>query len=82
MLEYWRPAWVEPTAPCYMGILHQDAHLLVVHKPAGLQVLFVTSIGLSTRVFALHAFRRGSSAIAARLLAPARLIYPAQQRTV
>lgn len=38
LLEYHRPPWREPPAPCRLGILHQDSHLLVVDKPAGLQV--------------------------------------------
>ncbi|GAB4817116.1 hypothetical protein N2152v2_004162 [Parachlorella kessleri] len=39
LLEYCRPAWVEPPAPFYIDILHHDDHLLAIHKPAGLQVL-------------------------------------------
>ena len=34
-----RPAWDEPEAPLAFGILHEDAELLAVAKPAGLPTL-------------------------------------------
>jgi 23S rRNA pseudouridine1911/1915/1917 synthase len=38
-LTYTRPPWQEPEVPLDIAILHQDADLLVVNKPAGLPVL-------------------------------------------
>lgn len=34
-----RPPWKEPEAPVSFSVLHEDAHLLAVDKPAGLPVL-------------------------------------------
>jgi 23S rRNA pseudouridine1911/1915/1917 synthase len=34
-----RPAWEEPAAPLSFALLHRDAHLLAVLKPAGLPTL-------------------------------------------
>ncbi|RLE17470.1 MAG: RNA pseudouridine synthase [Acidobacteria bacterium] len=39
ILEYRRPSWEEPEVPTKFGILFEDAHLLIVNKPAGLPVL-------------------------------------------
>jgi 23S rRNA pseudouridine1911/1915/1917 synthase len=38
-LTYHRPPWQEPEVPQEIGILHDDADILVVAKPAGLPVL-------------------------------------------
>jgi len=38
-LEFHRPAWQEPAAPERFDVAFEDEHLLVVVKPAGLQVL-------------------------------------------
>jgi len=38
-LEFHRPPWVEPAAPEVFQVVHEDAALLVIEKPAGLQVL-------------------------------------------
>lgn len=38
-LEYHRPPWREPEAPTHFRLVHEDQHVLVVDKPAGLQVL-------------------------------------------
>lgn len=38
-LEFHRPPWEEPEVPLSFQVVHEDAHLLVVEKPAGLQVL-------------------------------------------
>jgi len=37
-VEYHRPPWLEPPAPAHFGVVHEDEHVLVVAKPAGLQV--------------------------------------------
>jgi 23S rRNA pseudouridine1911/1915/1917 synthase len=36
VLTWRRPPWVEPEAPASFAVLHEDAHLLAVGKPAGL----------------------------------------------
>jgi 23S rRNA pseudouridine1911/1915/1917 synthase len=38
-LEFHRPPWKEPDAPGFFGVAFEDEHVLVVVKPAGLQVL-------------------------------------------
>jgi 23S rRNA pseudouridine1911/1915/1917 synthase len=38
-LAYHRAPWVEPAVPLDIGVLYEDADLLVVEKPAGLPVL-------------------------------------------
>lgn len=38
-LEFHRAPWVEPEAPLYFRVVHEDADVLVVEKPSGLQVL-------------------------------------------
>ncbi|MCK6447781.1 MAG: RluA family pseudouridine synthase [Planctomycetes bacterium] len=38
-LEFHRPPWDEPAAPTSFGVAFEDEHVLVVIKPAGLQVL-------------------------------------------
>lgn len=38
-LSYQRPPWKEPDVPLEFGVLHDDADLLIVTKPAGLPVL-------------------------------------------
>lgn len=38
-LEFHRPPWREPDAPTHFTVVHEDEHVLVVDKPAGLQVL-------------------------------------------
>lgn len=38
-LEFHRPPWQEPAAPEQFDVAFEDAHVLVVVKPAGLQVL-------------------------------------------
>jgi 23S rRNA pseudouridine1911/1915/1917 synthase len=38
-LEFHRPPWTEPDAPETFGVAFEDEHVLVVVKPAGLQVL-------------------------------------------
>ncbi len=38
-LEFHRPPWQEPDAPESFGVAFEDEHVLVVVKPAGLQVL-------------------------------------------
>jgi 23S rRNA pseudouridine1911/1915/1917 synthase len=38
-LEYHRGPWTEPAAPLAFRVVHEDEHVLVVDKPAGLQVL-------------------------------------------
>jgi 23S rRNA pseudouridine1911/1915/1917 synthase len=38
-LEFHRPPWREPDAPTHFRIVHEDRDVLVVEKPAGLQVL-------------------------------------------
>lgn len=38
-LEYQREPWAEETVPLEFGVVHEDEHVLVVDKPAGLQVL-------------------------------------------
>jgi 23S rRNA pseudouridine1911/1915/1917 synthase len=38
-LEFHRPPWREPDAPTHFRIVHEDEDVLVVLKPAGLQVL-------------------------------------------
>lgn len=38
-LEFHRPPWREPDAPAHFRIVHEDEEVLVVEKPAGLQVL-------------------------------------------
>jgi 23S rRNA pseudouridine1911/1915/1917 synthase len=39
LLVYSRPAWEEPMAPPYFGILYEDEDVLVLDKPSGLPVL-------------------------------------------
>src|SRR5512140_1172523 len=39
LLSWLRPPWEEPDVPRSFAILHQDAHLLAVAKPAGLPTL-------------------------------------------
>jgi 23S rRNA pseudouridine1911/1915/1917 synthase len=38
-LEWHRPAWEEPDAPCAFQVLYQDEEVLVVDKPAGLPTM-------------------------------------------
>lgn len=38
-LEWRRPAWEEPDAPCAFEVLYQDDQVLVVDKPAGLPTM-------------------------------------------
>ncbi|NJN01798.1 MAG: RluA family pseudouridine synthase [Leptolyngbyaceae cyanobacterium SL_1_1] len=38
-LTYHRPGWEEPVVPLALALLHEDADILVVNKPAGLPVL-------------------------------------------
>jgi 23S rRNA pseudouridine1911/1915/1917 synthase len=38
-LEFHRPPWQEPDAPAHFDVAFEDEHVLVVVKPAGLQVL-------------------------------------------
>jgi 23S rRNA pseudouridine1911/1915/1917 synthase len=38
-LEFRREPWSEPEAPLAFAVVHEDEHVLVVDKPAGLQVL-------------------------------------------
>ena len=38
-LEYRRPPWREPPSANHVDVLYLDPHVLVVHKPANLQVL-------------------------------------------
>ena len=38
-LEFHRPPWNEPDAPASFDVAFEDEHVLVVVKPAGLQVL-------------------------------------------
>eukprot|EP00775_Hariotina_reticulata_P006986 gene6985-7200_t len=39
LLTYHRVPWIEPDAPAHFQVLHEDEHVLVICKPAGLQVL-------------------------------------------
>jgi 23S rRNA pseudouridine1911/1915/1917 synthase len=39
LVAYHRPPWTEPDAPLDLPVVFEDEHVLVVHKPAGLQVL-------------------------------------------
>jgi 23S rRNA pseudouridine1911/1915/1917 synthase len=39
VVTYHRPPWREPDAPLDLLVVLEDEHVLVVHKPAGLQVL-------------------------------------------
>jgi len=74
LLAWNRPPWKEPDAPCSFAILHQDASLLAVAKPAGLPTLpggglFMdnTLLSLVRRRFPaanpLHRLGRGTSGI-------------------
>lgn len=38
-LEFHRAPWIEPEAPRTFDVVHEDEHILVIDKPAGLQVL-------------------------------------------
>jgi 23S rRNA pseudouridine1911/1915/1917 synthase len=38
-LEFHRPPWAEPDVPLHFGVAHEDDDVLVIEKPAGLQVL-------------------------------------------
>ncbi len=38
-LTYHRPPWQEPPVPLHFEVFHEDPHLLVINKPAGLPVL-------------------------------------------
>lgn len=38
VLVHRRPGWAEPEAPAFLDVLWWDAHIVVVHKPSGLQV--------------------------------------------
>ena len=53
-LAYHRPGWTEPAAPRRFAVLHDDGDLLVVAKPAGLQVLPAAELLENTL---LHAVR-------------------------
>jgi len=48
LLEYCRPAWTEPPAPCYIDILYEDEYLVAIHKPTGLQVKVMLLLGTAT----------------------------------
>ena len=37
-VTFHRPPWQEPDVPLAFGVVHEDEHVLVVDKPAGLQV--------------------------------------------
>ncbi len=39
VLVYHRPGWTEPEVPTEVPVLHDDAHMIVFNKPAGLPVL-------------------------------------------
>lgn len=39
LVEYRRPSWEESVSHAALPVIHEDAHVLVVDKPAGLQVL-------------------------------------------
>lgn len=39
LVEVRRPPWREPDAPAHFAVVHEDEHVLVLDKPAGLQVL-------------------------------------------
>ncbi len=39
LVEVHRLPWREPDAPAHFGVVHEDEHVLVLDKPAGLQVL-------------------------------------------
>eukprot|EP00300_Choanocystis_sp_HF-7_P013418 c18289_g1_i1.p1 GENE.c18289_g1_i1~~c18289_g1_i1.p1 ORF type:complete len:365 (-),score=50.13 c18289_g1_i1:146-1240(-) len=38
-LVYFRPPWLEPEAPSRLDVLHQDDHVVAIHKPSGLPVM-------------------------------------------
>lgn len=38
-MEYHREPWIEESVPLEFGVVHADLHVLVLNKPAGLQVL-------------------------------------------
>jgi 23S rRNA pseudouridine1911/1915/1917 synthase len=54
-LEWARPPWEEPVAPLEFAVLHEDADLLAVEKPAGLPTLPGANFLQSTL---LHQVRR------------------------
>ncbi|CAI5500956.1 unnamed protein product [Closterium sp. Naga37s-1] len=59
-LCYHRTPWQEPPAPCHFTALYQDAHVLVLSKPSGLQVLRGAPFHQRTllSLLALHARNR------------------------
>ncbi len=80
-LSWMRPPWEEPEVPSSFAILHQDAHLLAVAKPAGLPTIpcggtFLdhTLLSLVRRHFPraspLHRLGRGTSGIVLFALTP------------
>ncbi|MDO4263604.1 MAG: RluA family pseudouridine synthase [Deinococcus sp.] len=38
-LTWHRPPWAEEVVPLHFSVIHEDAHLLAVHKPSGLPTL-------------------------------------------
>jgi 23S rRNA pseudouridine1911/1915/1917 synthase len=58
-LEFHRPPWEEPESPLYFRVVHEDDDVLVVEKPAGLQVL---PAGSRLEHTLLHLVRTSSAA--------------------
>jgi 23S rRNA pseudouridine1911/1915/1917 synthase len=61
-LEFHRPPWEEPESPLEFRVVHEDQDVLVVEKPAGLQVL---PAGPFLEHTLLHLVRTSSAARAA-----------------
>ena len=57
-LQFLRPPWDEPDAPRHFRVVHEDAAILVVEKPAGLQVL---PAGPFTTTTLLHLVRESDA---------------------
>jgi 23S rRNA pseudouridine1911/1915/1917 synthase len=57
-LEFHRPPWEEPEAPLSFRVVHEDEDVLIVEKPAGLQVLPAGAFTTSTL---LHLVRTSSA---------------------
>lgn len=89
-LQYHRPPWVEPPVPSFT-ILHEDADLIVVNKPAGLPVLpgggFVehTLLGQLRQHYSshlpapIHRLGRGTSGLMLLARSPAARAHLSQQ---
>src|SRR5207253_9489567 len=58
-LEFHRPPWTEPDAPLEFRVVHEDEDMLVIDKPAGLQVLPAGPFTTSTL---LHLVQASSAA--------------------